>query len=112
MSKGDYLGEFEQLVLLAVAHLGETGYGVTILDTIRERTGRAPSIGAVYATLARLEEKGYVRSWLGPATGERGGRARRHFTLRPAGSRVLDASRQALERMWRGLPLKPRAEGV
>ena len=112
MTKGDYLGEFEQLVLLAVAHLGDSGYGVTILDEIRERTGRAPSIGAVYATLARLEDKGYVRSWLGSATGERGGRARRHFALRPAGTRVLDSSRRALERMWQGLDWKPKAEGA
>src|SRR5687768_11308026 len=112
MSKGDYLGEFEQLVLLAVAHLGESGYGVTILDEIRERTGRAPSIGAIYATLARLESKGYVRSWLGSVTRARGGRARRHFALRPAGVRELDSSRRALEQMWSGLDWKPRAEGV
>jgi PadR family transcriptional regulator, regulatory protein PadR len=112
MSKGDYLGEFEQLVLLAIAHQGESGYGVTILDEIRERTGRAPSIGAVYATLARLENKGLVRSWLGPTTGERGGRARRFFALRPAGVRELESSRRALEQMWSGLEWKPRAEGA
>ena len=112
MTKRDFLGEFEQLVLLAVARLGETSYGVTILEAIRARTGRAASIGAVYATLARLEDKGYVRSWLGSTTGERGGRARRHFALRPAGARALDASRQAQEAMWRGLEWKSRSEGA
>jgi DNA-binding PadR family transcriptional regulator len=110
VSKGSYLGEFEQLVLLAIAHQAD-GYGVTILEEIQQRTGRAPAIGAVYATLARLEAKGYVRSWLGPATGERGGRAKRHFALKPAGERALDQTRRTLERMWHGLDW-PRPEGV
>ena len=112
MTKGSYLGEFELIVLLATARLEDRGYGVTILDEIRERTDRSPSIGAVYATLARLEEKGYVRSWLGESTGDRGGRARRHFAVRPAGIRALDETRRTLDRMWKGLDWKPRAEGV
>lgn len=112
MTRGTFLGEFELLVLLAIAQLNDEGYGVTILEEIGERTGRRPSIGAVYATLARLESKGYVRSWLGPATGERGGRAKRHFALRPAGGRALESTRTTLERMWRGIPWKPRPEGA
>lgn len=112
MTRGSYLGEFEQLVLLAIAQQNDEGYGVTILEEIGRRTGRRPTIGAVYATLARLETKGYVRSWLGTATSERGGRAKRHFALRPAGRRALESSRQALERMWRGLRWKPGHEGA
>jgi len=112
MTRGTFLGEFEQLVLLAIAHLHDEGYGVTILEEIGRRTGRRPSMGAVYATLARLEAKGLVRSWLGAATPGRGGRAKRHFALRPAGRRALEATGLALERMWGGIPWKPRAEGV
>lgn len=112
MSKGAFLGEFEHLVLAAIGHLDGKGYGVTILEEIRRRTGRTPTIGAVYTTLARLETKGYVRSWLGDATGERGGRAKRHFALRSEGTRALEASRRVLERMWKGLDLKPRSEGA
>ncbi len=113
MTKGTYLGEFELIVLLATAQLGNQGYGVTILEEIGRRTGRSPSIGAVYATLARLETKGFVRSWQGAATGERGGRPRRHFAVKPAGLKALEQTRQTLDRMWRGLPWKtrPRAEG-
>lgn len=112
MTKGSYLGEFELIVLLATAHLGDEGYGVTILAEIRDRTGRAPSIGAVYATLARLEEKGHVRSWLGESTGERGGRPRRHFAVKPAGLKAIEQTRRTLDRMWKGLDWKTRPEGV
>lgn len=112
MPKGGFLGEFEHLVLAAIGHLDGTGYGVTILEEIRRRTGRAPTIGAVYTTLARLETKGYVRSWLGEATGARGGRAKRHFALRPDGTRALEASRRVLERMWKGLHLRPGSESA
>ncbi len=102
------LGSFEHLVLLAVARLGQDGYGVTIRHEIERRTGRAVAAGAVYVTLDRLEEKGYVASWEGEATARRGGRAKRHFRLRPAGARALRASRRLLERMWEGLELPAR----
>ncbi len=102
-----YLGSFEHLVLLAVGRLGDEGYGVSIRREIERRTGRSVSTGAVYATLDRLEEKGYVRSWEGEATPRRGGRAKRHFRLEPAGARALRASRRMLERMWEGLELPP-----
>lgn len=113
MTKGSYLGEFELIVLLATAQLGDQGYGVTILEEIERRTGRVPSIGAVYATLARLEAKGLVRSWQGAATGERGGRRRRHFAVQPAGLKALEQTRRTLDRMWRGLDwrTRPRTEG-
>lgn len=106
------LGSFEHLVLLAVAQLADDGYGVSIRREIERRTGRAVTIGAVYATLDRLEDKGYVTSWEGEATPRRGGRAKRHFKLEPAGARALRASRRALERMWEGLELPGRPESA
>jgi DNA-binding PadR family transcriptional regulator len=105
MSRGEHLGEFEQIVLLAVARLGRDGYGVTVRQEIQERTGRAVAVGAVYATLDRLEGKGLVASFEGQPTSERGGRARRHFHLLPAGARALDASRRMLAAMWDGVEL-------
>lgn len=108
MSRG--LGEFEQLVLLAVARLGDEGYGVTLRQEIERRTGRSPAIGAVYATLERLEAKGCVSSYDGEATPVRGGRARRHYRLEPAGIDALRAARRDLDRMWDGVDLRrPKA---
>jgi DNA-binding PadR family transcriptional regulator len=99
----DALGEFEQALLLAIAHLGDDAYGVTIRQEIDKRTGRAISIGALYTSLARLERKGYVRARMSDSTPQRGGRAKRHFTLRPAGAAALRQSRDRMERMWKGL---------
>jgi DNA-binding PadR family transcriptional regulator len=98
-----YLGEFELLVLLAVLRTGPQSYGVPILDEIAHRTGRAVARGAVYVTLERLEQKGYLGSSLGDPTPERGGRAKRYYTLTRDGQAALRASRRALERMWEGL---------
>jgi DNA-binding PadR family transcriptional regulator len=105
MPRGEHLGEFEAVVLLAVARLDGRGYGVTLRREIEQRTGRAPALGAVYATLARLEQKGCVRSREGERTPVRGGRARRHFTLTAAGAIALRAAREAQERLWEGLEL-------
>lgn len=105
MTSRQSVGEFEQLVLLAVAQLGEEGYGMSIRREIERRTGRSVAIGAVYATLDRLEEKGYIASHDGAATAERGGRAKRHFRLEDAGVRALWAARRRLEQMWDGLDL-------
>jgi PadR family transcriptional regulator, regulatory protein PadR len=99
------LGGFEAIVLLAVARLDGEGYGVTVRREIEERTGRAPALAAVYATLARLEEKGCVRSREGEKTPVRGGRARRHFELTALGARALREAREAQERLWEGLDL-------
>lgn len=101
------LGEFEHLVLLAVAHLGAEAYGVMVQREIHERTRRRVSLGAVYATLARLERKGLLRSWEGGVTPERGGRSKRFYSLRPAGTEALRAARWTLDRMWAGLRLRP-----
>ena len=96
----ELLGEVEHLILLALLRLGDRQYGVPILDEIEARTGRKPSRAAVYIALQRLETKGLVTSTLGEPTAERGGRARRYFTLQPAGLSALRDSRRALVRMW------------
>jgi DNA-binding PadR family transcriptional regulator len=103
MSKGDFLGEFEQLVLLAVLRLGSEAYGLAVRREIALRTGRDAAIGAVYATLDRLEEKGLVTSQLAGATPTRGGRAKRCFHLTAQGERTLRTSQKALARMLDGL---------
>jgi DNA-binding PadR family transcriptional regulator len=97
------LGEFEQLVLLAVLHCRDDAYGVPVWREIAGRTARSVSIAAVYKTLGRLETKGFVRSHVGEPTSERGGRAKRVYLMSPAGLRALRACLGALARMTRGL---------
>ena len=103
MPKGDTLGEFEQIVLIALLRLDNEAYGMSVRREIQERTGRAVSIGAVYATLERLESKGYVSSFVGDATAERGGRAKRFFRIESDGKRALKDSQDALRKMLAGL---------
>jgi DNA-binding PadR family transcriptional regulator len=103
MAKREYLGEFEQVVLLAVMRLGPDAYGVTIRKEIEERTGRSVSVGAIYPTLDRLEKKGFVSSYIGEPTPERGGRSKRHFRLETAGLAALERSRNMLDALWEGL---------
>lgn len=103
MPRGEFLGSLEQIVMLAVMRLGSDAYGMTVRREIEERTGREISIGAVYATLERLEAKGYVSSFTGEPTAERGGRAKRHFEIEAAGHRALRASQEALRNMSEGL---------
>ncbi len=107
----DVLGVFEQAVLVAVVHLRGEGYGRTILKDVQDRLGRSVTASAVYVTLDRLEAKGLAASREGSATPERGGRARRHFTVTAAGVRALTEARAASLNIWRGitLPLKGRA---
>ena len=97
------LGEFEQMVLLAIAHLGGEAYGVPIVEEIERRTGRSIARAAVYVALRRLEEKGFVSSWMGEPTHERGGKARRYVKLEAEGARALREARNTVEQMWRGL---------
>jgi len=99
----DYLGEFEQLVLLALMRLGEEAYGVTIRDTLRERAGRRASFGAIYSTLRRLEAKGLVRSSVGEPTPVRGGRAKKRIAVTPRGRAAVREARRAFGRMAEGL---------
>lgn len=106
MAKGAYLGEFEHIVLLAVLRLGEGAYGATIRAEIERVTDRLPTIGAVHATLERLERKGLVSSRIGEPTAERGGKAKRHFKIERAGIAALKDVRVTLERLHAGLSLR------
>src|SRR5262245_58153570 len=98
-----YLGELEQIVLLGVLRLGDDAYAVPILEQIQRQTGRTLARGALYTALDRLETKGCLRSRLGEPLAERGGRARRYFTVTPSAVRALKASRLSLLRLWDGL---------
>ena len=104
------LGEFEQIVLLAVARLGDEAYGTTIRREIDRRVGRDVSVGALYATLERLETKGLVRTRDGEPTAQRGGRAKRFYALSAAGVRALREARSVQDRMWEGLDLGTRGK--
>jgi PadR family transcriptional regulator PadR len=97
------LGEFEQLILLAIVRLDEEAYGVSIMDEIEEHTGRDVSESATYLTLQRMERKGLVESRLGEATPERGGRRKRYFAITEEGLDKLRHSASALFGMWDGL---------
>ena len=103
MPKGDYLGAFEQQVLAALLRLRADAYGVSIRREIMERTGRDVAVGAIYATLDRLEAKGYVSSRLGEATPERGGRAKRYFDILAPGERALREAWRMSDSMRAGL---------
>ena len=102
--KGDRLGEFEELTLLAVLTLEEGAYGVAVQDVIERQTGREVTLGAAYAALERMERKGMLRSSLGPSTAERGGKRRRLFSVTPEGLRVLTEARKAREALWNAVP--------
>jgi len=103
MSSDNLLGSFEQLVLLAVAHLGEGAYGMGVRRAVEERTGRDVNIGAVYATLNRLEAKSYLSSVEESGDGGRGGRVKRTFRLLPDGIAALRESHRASSAMWQGI---------
>jgi PadR family transcriptional regulator, regulatory protein PadR len=98
------LGELELLVLLAVARLASDAYGVPIAREIEGATARYVALGSVYAALERLEKRGLVRSELGEATKERGGRAKRYFRITAKGIRAARSARESLVRMWDGVP--------
>ena len=101
------LGEFEQLVLLALLRLGDDGYGVSIHAEIVRRAQRDVSVAAVYKTLDRLEVKGLAVSALGESTAERGGRRKKYFRIQPAGRRAHKASLASIRRMADGLAGDP-----
>ena len=102
----DALGEFEQLVLLAVLRLDNEAYGAAIGRELREKAARDASPGAIFTTLERLEARGLVRSRYGEPTAERGGRRKRYYRLRSAGRRALSRSYTATIRMAQGLEAK------
>jgi PadR family transcriptional regulator len=105
MSATPALGEFEQVVLLAILRLGDHAYGVTVRREIAACTERDPAPGALYTTLDRLEDKGLVTSRYGDPTPERGGRAKRYFTVTARGVRAVARAQRAYQRLLKGLVL-------
>jgi DNA-binding PadR family transcriptional regulator len=97
------LGEFEQVVLLAVLRVGEEAYANPLLEEIGKAGGREVARGALYTALDRLEQKGLLRSRLGEPLAERGGRARRYYAVTARGLSALKESRRSLLRLWDGL---------
>ena len=97
------LGEFEQLVMLAILRLSDEAYAVTITNEIEERTSQRVSIGAVYTTLNRLEEKGFLSSHRGMSRPMRGGRPRRFYSVESDGMEAVQSTMAALRRMSSGL---------
>lgn len=104
MRKGEYLGNFDLMLLLALMRLGDDAYGVTIAQELEEQTGREVVVASVYATLDRLQERGLVVSSLGESTPERGGRAKRYFRVTGAGLSEVRDARKSLMNLWKGLP--------
>lgn len=96
------LGEFEYLLITAAAHLGEDAYGAAIRQELETAIGRKCSIGALYTTIERLEAKGLVRTWMGEATPQRGGRAKRMVEVTPAGAEAAKHFYDSITRLSRG----------
>jgi DNA-binding PadR family transcriptional regulator len=105
MGKGEFLGEFEQMVILAILRLGDDAYGMTVRRELEQTAGRNVTFGTVYGTLERLEGKGYVTSSHADPEPVRGGRARRYFQVEPAGELALARARDMMGRMWDGVRL-------
>lgn len=103
MQRGDLLGSLEHIVLLALIRLTGTAHGTLVRREIEVCTGRDVSIGAIYATLERLEAKGYISSHIGPPTPERGGRSKRLFHVEAAGQQALQVSRETIRSMTAGV---------
>ena len=98
------LTDFEIMILLAILRVGDEAYGVTIAHEIEGKAGRMVQLPAVYAALDRLEKQGLVRSWIGDATPQRGGRAKKHFALTETGLGSVQDTRAALTALWSRLP--------
>jgi PadR family transcriptional regulator PadR len=104
MASNETLGQFEQLILTSVLLLGENAYGATVHEKVEDlANGKSYSIGAIYTTLDRLEQKGYVKSWYGGSTNERGGRTKRYFEIQAAGQRALREARSVAANMLTAL---------
>jgi PadR family transcriptional regulator, regulatory protein PadR len=101
----NYIGEFEELVLLAILSQGDDAYGVPIREALEDATGRSITIGSLYTTLSRLEEKGLVKSWLGEPTAERGGRAKKHYKLTGSAQNLLKQVQDSRQRLMISTPL-------
>src|SRR5205085_3360615 len=107
--KGDRLGEFEEFTLLAVQALGDQTYAVPIQEYVEEATGRDVSMGAIYAALARLEDKGFVQSSMGEPTARRGGKPKRLFRVTPIGLKTARDLHRVRERIWNAITEPSRA---
>jgi len=99
----DFLGEFEQMILLSIMRLGDAAYGLAVRDELATVAGRMPSSGSLYTTLDRMERKGLLESSAGEITQERGGRPRRYVRVTPEGRAMLANSRSRLLALWDGL---------
>ncbi|HEX7080354.1 MAG TPA: helix-turn-helix transcriptional regulator [Gammaproteobacteria bacterium] len=108
MAQNQNLGEFEQIVLLAILRLDSEAYGVAIREEIIRRTGRSTAPGALYTTLDRLEQKGLVSSRLGEPTPERGGRAKRYYSVSPAGVDAVERAQRSYRNLLEGLHIFSR----
>ena len=104
--KGDSLGEFEELVLLATCSLGEEAYANTIKDEVETHSQRTYNLSAIHAALYRLEEKGYLNSELGAPTQKRGGKRKRIFQPTSYGIKSLKKNREMRESLWQNIDLK------
>jgi len=104
MRKAIHLGSVEMLVMLALMRLGDNAYGVTISRELEDRTGRNVAVASVYTTLERLERKGLVASRLGEPSAERGGRAKKFFSVTSKGVRAVRDTHAELQSLWRDLP--------
>lgn len=111
MPPGKFLAEFEIYLMLAIARRDDEAYGASIRRQIQERTGRPVSIGAVYATLGRLEDKSLLASRVSEPRPVAGGRARKYYRLTPAGREALDHSTRMMQRMMEGVELAPAGDG-
>src|SRR5258707_13776405 len=100
----EYLGEFEELVLTLVAALQEDAYGAAITDEIENRLKREVNLSAVHVTLYRLQDKGFIKSSLEGATGERGGRRKRIYTVTSAGMSMIRVMKEARLDLWKMIP--------
>ena len=105
------LGEFEYMLITAAAGLGDAAYGATIRREIEEATGKGCAIGAIYTTIDRLEAKGLIRTWMGEATSQRGGRAKRMVRVTPAGAKAAKAFYSAVAHVSRAASWVPGAAG-
>ena len=102
--KGTYLGEFQEIVLLAILILGDEAYGVMIQEEIGVRLNRAISRGALHAALTRLVEKGFIRSEMGGASAIRGGRRKRYYRLTNRGKEALQTAKDIRDSLWNAIP--------
>jgi PadR family transcriptional regulator, regulatory protein PadR len=98
------LGEFEEIVMLTIGVLGEESYGLAIKTEIEKRLKRSVSMGALHTGLYRLEEKGFLRSWLGEATNIRGGKPKRFFQVTAKGQRILKEAMESRLALWKAIP--------